>query len=215
MIGITELDIDIDIDAALEYYHLLEKDFQLQKWVNKGENVPKSICDDCVIDLSEPSGRRCECGEPPNQIDELYGWGLETLINLDPSAPYHMSDNPFERDYKNYKKTINCIGWGAKAVDFFERGYRSILAVSPPNTYVVPHKDWKDKCKIHIPIQTNDDCKWILEDGIFTMPAGKAYLLDVDFKHGTINKGNINRIHLVIEVMKKDLDSIKMLRGKI
>lgn len=184
MKAIQPLDININLKNALDFYYKQETLFQNQKWQGPGEV--------CSVD---------------NSADNVYGWALHTLY--DPSLPYHMYENPREIDYTKYSKTINCVDWGEKILSFFNRSYRGLIVVSPPGTYVQPHTDIPSKYKIHIPIITNEECVWIFDEGEWHMPAGKAYLLDTEISHGTINRGSTNRVHVILEIQKKDLDSFQ------
>ena len=189
MKAIQPLDIEINLEQALEFYHAQENQFQDQKWSGPGEV--------CSVD---------------NSADGVYGWALHTLN--DPSLPYHMYENPHEIDHSKYAKTVNCVGWGEKVYSYFDKSYRGLIVVSPPGTYVQPHTDIPSKYKIHIPIVTNRDCVWILDEGEWHMPAGKAYLLDTEFLHGTINRGSTDRVHVILEIQKDQINSFSH-TGKI
>lgn len=184
MKALTELNIKINLDRALDFYHQQEINYRDQMWAGPGD----------------------ACSED-NLADSVYGWALHTMY--DPNLPYHMYENPHEVDYKKYTKTINCVDWGATVLDFFNKSYRGVIVVSPPGTYVQPHTDIPSKYKIHIPILTNDQCVWLLDEGEYHMPAGKAYLLDTEMLHGTINRGNSNRVHVILEMQKDQIDSFE------
>lgn len=184
MKAIQELDIQIDLTSATEFYLQQEELFQKQKWSGPG--------DVCSID---------------NDAEAVYGWALHTLN--DPELPYHMYENPNATDWAKYSRTVNCVGWGSKTLNWFNKSYRGLIVVSPPGTYVQPHTDIPSKYKIHIPISTNPDCVWLLDEGEWHMPAGRAYLLDTQYPHGTVNKGTTDRVHVILELQKTDLDSFE------
>ena len=190
MIGLTELDIQINTEAAKKYYKDLEETFINQKWQGPG--------DVCSVE---------------NNANNVYGWGLQTLN--DPALPYHMYENPTETNHKIYKKTVNCIDWGSKLIDFFPTCYRSLLVVSPPGTVITPHTDPSTKFKIHIPIHTNKDHVWYLEDGEFYMEEGKVYALDVSYVHGTENKSKTNRVHAILEIQSTYKQEVLQMTGSI
>ena len=190
MKGITKLDIEINVDLALNYYKNLEENFQKQKWQN--------------ISIY---------GDPNNKIEDMYGWSLDTLFEME--EPFMPTELHQIRDYQKYKRTVCCIGWGLDLMNFFSKGYKFTLVVSPPGSFVAPHTDDNEKCKIHIPIQTNEKCTWNVEDEIFSMPAGSAYLLDVSYTHSTINNSDINRIHIIGEYLSNDIPDLLKLKGKI
>lgn len=52
--------------------------------------------------------------------------------------------------------------------------------------------------RIHIPLITNEDCFFILEDQIMRFPAdGNYYYVDTRKKHTAVNASNEDRIHMV------------------
>lgn len=103
--------------------------------------------------------------ETPNIYKKSYAWSLTILENHDPNTPYHKNLNPLEKDYRKYVKSSACFGRGEKIVDFFPKTYRTFLIVSTPETAIPWHKDGEDYYRIHIPIKTNNQCIWNLEDG--------------------------------------------------
>ena len=58
------------------------------------------------------------------------------------------------------------------------------------------HQDW-DK-RFHIPIITNDECFFVIEDIISRYPAdGNFYIIDTTKKHTAVNASWEDRIHLI------------------
>ena len=57
----------------------------------------------------------------------------------------------------------------------------------------------KDQCKrFHIPIITNENCFFIVDDNLIRYPAdGNYYIVDTDKKHTAINASKEDRIHLI------------------
>jgi len=57
----------------------------------------------------------------------------------------------------------------------------------------------RDDCKrIHIPLITNEDCFFIVEDEVIRLPAdGNHYLIDTTKKHTFVNASFEERVHLV------------------
>lgn len=55
--------------------------------------------------------------------------------------------------------------------------------------------------RLHIPIQTNDDCMFIVDDHVYRMPdVGSVYFLNTTLKHTALNLGHDERIHLVFSL---------------
>jgi hypothetical protein len=192
MKGVYPLEnIEVDLISARKWYNDVENKYQRLKWY-AGKDV------DHPYDIEEA----------PNEYKDTYAWSLSILETYDPDQSYHMHLNPLEKDYRKYINTTICYDWGRKVVDFFPKSYRNFLFVSTPGTKLPVHRDGSDYYRIHIPLITNDQCIWFLEDGEFTMPAGKVYLVDVRCYHGTINNSQNSRVHVTLEIKKHDADYI-------
>jgi len=74
--------------------------------------------------------------------------------------------------------------------------YRTRVLTLKPKTCYNFHKD--NGPRIHIPLITNDDCIFIIDDKIHRFPAdGNYYYVDTTKKHSAMNGSQIDRIHLV------------------
>lgn len=70
-------------------------------------------------------------------------------------------------------------------------------------TCLTYHVDTSDVIRYHIPIVTNDDVFFIIDDKVERMPvAGKLYSFDPRVKHTAVNASRQERIHLVFDVLK-------------
>lgn len=70
--------------------------------------------------------------------------------------------------------------------------------------YIKPHKDnalgYEDNCfRLHIPIVTNPDVEFILDGERLNMQEGECWYTNVNFTHSVANRGNIDRVHLIID----------------
>ena len=70
--------------------------------------------------------------------------------------------------------------------------------------YIKPHRDYElgyeDNCfRLHIPIVTNSQVKFILDEERVIMQAGECWYTNVNFVHSVANEGDCDRIHLVID----------------
>lgn len=54
--------------------------------------------------------------------------------------------------------------------------------------------------RIHVPLKTNAGVVFTMEDGDHHMEVGKAYRVNTLRTHAVANRGNTERVHLVIEV---------------
>ena len=63
--------------------------------------------------------------------------------------------------------------------------------------------------RIHIPVVTNRECMFIVDDNLYKMPnAGQAYFIDTTKKHTALNLSWEDRIHLVF-CIKRDETTIR------
>ena len=67
-----------------------------------------------------------------------------------------------------------------------------------------PHRDHLagyeyDFFRLHIPIQTNDEVRFILDGELLHMLAGECWYTNVHYVHSVSNHGNTDRVHLVID----------------
>ena len=73
-----------------------------------------------------------------------------------------------------------------------------------PGAVIKPHKDfelgYENGCfRLHIPIVTNPQVKFILDDTELPMHPGECWYTNVNYTHSVANHGAIDRIHLVID----------------
>jgi hypothetical protein len=57
--------------------------------------------------------------------------------------------------------------------------------------------------RLHIPIKTNDNCFYLVDEERVQMAAGTLYEIDNQRRHGVVNEGAQDRIHLVVNVYGK------------
>jgi len=74
---------------------------------------------------------------------------------------------------------------------------------------VKPHSDnclgYEDGCfRLHIPIITNNEVEFILDGNRLIMNEGECWYIDANFIHSVANRGNEDRIHLVIDGLRNE-----------
>lgn len=96
----------------------------------------------------------------------------------------------------SYINTIlNTFQTKIEAVRFMKLGANSIIK---------EHCD-KGSCfeegyaRLHIPITSNDDVRFILSGENYKMKLGRCYYIDANNFHSVINNGNEDRVHLLID----------------
>jgi hypothetical protein len=58
--------------------------------------------------------------------------------------------------------------------------------------------------RIHIPVVTNDDVEFYLNGSRVVLTAGSAWYLRLSDPHKVYNRGNAERVHLVIDAEVND-----------
>lgn len=74
---------------------------------------------------------------------------------------------------------------------------------------IKPHKDhclgYEDGCfRIHIPVITNPEVEFILDNKKLFMKEGECWYIDANFTHSVANRGKEDRIHLVIDGIRNE-----------
>lgn len=77
----------------------------------------------------------------------------------------------------------------------YNTGYARVMILPSKRCYTY-HKD-KTK-RIHIPIETNEDNFFVMEDVVFRLPAdGSVYEVNTTYKHTFVNASKYRRTHIV------------------
>ena len=78
-----------------------------------------------------------------------------------------------------------------------------------PGSFIKPHRDlnlgYENNCfRLHIPILTNPKVTFTLDNQILEMQPGECWYTNVNYTHSVSNKGNSERIHLVLDGQRND-----------
>lgn len=69
--------------------------------------------------------------------------------------------------------------------------------------FILPHRDWVPArplhTRLHIPLQTNEQCLHAEEASVFHMSEGEAWVVDASLTHSAANFSEANRIHVVVD----------------
>lgn len=73
-----------------------------------------------------------------------------------------------------------------------------------PGAEIKPHKDYKlgyedDNFRLHIPMKTNDEVEFVLDGEELKMAVGECWYTNVNYVHSVVNRGEEERVHLVID----------------
>lgn len=74
---------------------------------------------------------------------------------------------------------------------------------------IKPHRDHElgyenNNFRIHIPITTNKDVQFILDENNITMLPGECFYTNVNYVHSVSNKGKTDRVHLVLDFERNE-----------
>jgi hypothetical protein len=109
-----------------------------------------------------------------------------------------------------YTNLVNDCDYFKEILDefLFEKTSVRLLRLAV-GAIVKPHQDhclgYEDGCfRLHIPVITNDQVEFILDNERLMMKAGECWYIDANFTHSVINRGNQDRIHLVIDGIRNE-----------
>ena len=161
----NKLDIIYDPKDAIDYFNILKDNFQHFHWgYRKHHNEPSVI-------------------DPKNFIDEMNGWGLQTIYS-DPSFPYHCDLDPHDEGPEYFKDTPMVFGFFKRLKDMLFEPYRSFLFNWPAGqklgkwqSHTPPH------VSIIVPVITNSQVEVIVHSNPVQhtyLEEGHIYLLDTN-----------------------------------
>lgn len=81
--------------------------------------------------------------------------------------------------------------------------YQRMLSVVMPGHAIAPHRDLQAKtwrCRVHVPLISNDRSKFIVEGWAYELRPGFAYKVNTEAVHGVTNDGETPRIHFMFDV---------------
>jgi len=75
-----------------------------------------------------------------------------------------------------------------------------VISAHPPATKIDLHEDNDEFIKVHIPIFTNNDAYFIINENRYNLLEQNIYLINTSLPHGTLNLGNSDRVHLIFKI---------------
>ena len=110
--------------------------------------------------------------------------------------------------YEKYFKYINPI------LDYIKTIYKNHFPIKValvklvPGAYITPHIDRSDLLEVpnrlHIPIITNDNVMFHVNDEVINMKEGYLYEINNIRMHHVVNEGDTDRVHLLIDMFPRD-----------
>ena len=109
-----------------------------------------------------------------------------------------MKNNTYQYDQlDNISYTKETIDKISEIFTFDSVNYRYVM----PNTAYNWHSDIGANC-LHIPLITNEGCRFVYENKSFFMPAdGTLYTVNNGKPHTFVNAGSKPRLHLTFEIL--------------
>ena len=134
-----------------------------------------------------PEGTLCLQGISEDQ-DPYYGTGTTYDFT-------HDQDKRMRDQEKSFKISLFDIPYTNSIIEKFNM-FRTRIMVQNSKTCYTYHQDFTPR--IHIPLVTNENCFFILEDNLHRLKGdGSVYWVDTVQKHTAVNASWETRIHLV------------------
>jgi hypothetical protein len=141
----------------------------------------------------------------------MYSWAIQSNLK-DPSKPcppYHIQDKESRDPSDSFRIPTELIfGFGKKIVDSFPNVRQTVIAGHPPGSFIDQHVDTDKFVKIHIPIITNSNSYFSFGDENYNLSVGNAYMINTALMHGTDNRGETDRVHLIFKITEEDARTI-------
>lgn len=118
--------------------------------------------------------------------------------NAHPGAEYHNTVLLEQCSY--FAEVLTSINCEKEAVRLLSLAPGSII-----KTHVDQELGYPDGYfRIHVPVQTNPDVEFIVNDHNLVMKPGECWYANFSLPHSVANRGTTNRIHLVIDCKRND-----------
>lgn len=193
----------IDIEKLREWHSNLEYRYKNWKFIY-GENM--HVWETIPDDATGVTGHII----PPNT-------GYYTLCwNSDEEGPKPFEQGCAKLEYRdndndllNPRKIFD--GYALEIVKSLPiRSKKWLVTDHVPGTKLITHQDSPDKIRIHIPIYTNVDSNWVIDDEEYHMEPGWVYIVNTTLPHSIENTGTTSRVHLYGKVWTEDVQGLKL-----
>ena len=143
-----------------------------------------------------------------NQRDYVGSWDVLPLRSVGGRID-NINSVPGNTIYANTALLEDCPCF-REVIDTFECPQKSIrLMRLAPGSTIREHRDdglgfLYGEARLHIPIATNPDVKFIVDGKPVVMKSGECWYVDFTMPHHVFNGGSEPRIHLVIDLLRND-----------
>lgn len=124
-------------------------------------------------------------GWPEMNVEQRQGWSLYSNI----AAP--VMRQIIKRHYSIHGTVIRAM-------------FAKLIAGGVIEEHMDKHPSFSVAHRIHVPLMTNDDVDFIIDDEIFHLKEGMAYeVSNLDF-HSVKNRSNVDRVHFIFDYVPDD-----------
>lgn len=147
---------------------------------------------------------------PANYNGQKY---ILPLRSIDGRVDIPVSAPNAANQYENTEILAECP-YFQEVINTFKCEKEAVRLMSlPPGAIMNTHTDlycgYEDGVfRIHVPIVTNDDVMFILNDKVLQMKAGEVWYTNVNLPHSVKNLGNTKRVHLVIDCIRNEWSDV-------
>jgi len=126
--------------------------------------------------------------------------GEESSIHALATSNSIMTETPILQDCIYFKKAIDSFKCPIQSARILRLGVGAEI-----KTHVDFNCGYEDGIfRVHIPIITNDKVHFILNNKRLIMQPGQAWYTNVNLPHSVANKGQTNRVHLVLDCIRNE-----------
>jgi hypothetical protein len=139
-----------------------------------------------------------------NQRDYRGVWKVLALRAID-GSPYRIYSDPSGHStYLDTPYLKMCPYFKELIARFLPAVQSARLMLLAPGAEILRHTDLElgienDQVRIHIPVQTNPDVQFFVNDEDVRMEVGECWYLNFNLPHEAKNNGSTDRIHLVLD----------------
>jgi hypothetical protein len=173
----------------------MEKNFRFKYYGNFDTSNFLNVLNDSNLDWNEFDYRQkaFPVHRKTKTIPILFNADFKSFDAI-PSSNYTL----FKEQIDSLQETLN------KSIGLNGKIFRALLVMLVKGGEIPPHLDMGDSLKfskrIHIPIITNNNCFFTIEDESKILKVGEMWEINNSEKlHGVFNHGDKDRIHLIVD----------------
>lgn len=186
----------------LDYYNRLETDFAHLKWTY-----------DLLDNENDRPDVKAYCKD---KVDNWATWAIHSRVQdlKKPQPGWRLNSIPEDVTPGDLYNTPTELMFGIakKFADALPGICQMGVVVHPAGAGLIMHYDNAEEdlpyVTMHVPIKTTPQSFWQFEDEEIVLETGSAYILNTQILHGTDNRGDEPRIHLIFRLPIVLIDTI-------